>query len=300
MEFAGSLDLDERTEDIVLGFTIPERSGRGRVVRLGDALSVILSAHGYPPRLARLLGEALVLTALIGSTLKGDEGQTTIQARAEGGPVDLLVCDYRAGELRGYLRYDDSAPAPAEDANLGDIFGTGYLAVTIDPSDERERYQGIVELKGETLSEAAEAYFANSEQIPTLIRADVRFEADGWHAGGILLQHLGRQEEGGPRLHVEQGRENWAHLEALASTITADELSDPELTLTTLLWRLFNEDEVRILPPVPLSRGCRCSAAMIEDRLSTLSEPQKVEIRDDDGRVRVDCEFCARQFVVTV
>jgi molecular chaperone Hsp33 len=300
MESGSLLPADERTEDVVLGFTIPERSGRGRVARLGDTLGVILSAHDYPPRLARLLGEALVLTTLIGSALKGDEGQTTIQARAEGGPVDLLVCDYRAGELRGYLRIANADTPLGEDADLSEIFGKGYLAVTIDRAEGKERYQGIVELTGASLSEAAQRYFESSEQIPTLLRADVRLGPDGWHAGGLLLQLLGRQEEGGERLHVREDREDWAHLEALGATVTANELSDAELPLTTLLWRLFNEDEVRIIPAVPLSRGCRCSAAMIEDRLSTLGDDQKAELREDDGLVRVDCEFCSRQFAVSI
>ncbi|OWV31963.1 molecular chaperone Hsp33 [Pacificimonas flava] len=292
--------MDQRTEDIVLGFTIPARSGRGRLMRLGDSLNVVLSAHDYPPRLAKLLGEAIILTGLIGSALKGNEGQTTVQARAEGGLVDLLVCDYRAGEVRGYLSFEPEAADLPEGAPLSEIFGTGYLAVTIDPSDGRERYQGIVDLKGDTLAEAAERYFQSSEQIPTILRADVRFGADGWHAGGMLLQHLGRKEEGGPRLHVENEREDWAHLEALGSTVTAEELSDPGLTFPELLWRLFNEDEVRIIPPVPISRGCRCSVPMIEERLSTLPGDQKAEIRDEDGLVRVDCEFCSRQFAVRV
>ena len=293
------------SDDLVLGFTIPERSGRGRILRLGDALNVILSAHDYPPVLARLLGEALVLTGLIGSALKGSEGQTTVQARAEGGPVDLLVCDYRAGELRGYLRFDRDAELPEAaaartGADLGALFGTGYLAVTIDRAEGEERYQGIVELKGQNLCAAFERYFGASEQIPTLLRADVRWKEDGWHAGGLLLQHMSRGEEGRARLHVVENRENWEHLEALGATVTGDELLNPDLPLETLLWRLFNEDEVLVIPAAPLSRGCRCSAAMIEERLATLGEVQKAEIRGEDGLVSVDCEFCARQFKVAV
>ena len=299
METAVNPPVGERTQDVVLGFTIPARSGRGRVLRLGDALNVVLSAHDYPPRIATLLAEALVLAGLIGSALKGDEGQTTLQARGEGGPVSLLVCDYRAGELRGYVGFDRAAEL-ADDADLAALFGEGYLAVTIDRAHGKERYQGIVEMKGAGLAEAAERYFASSEQIPTLVRTNVRWTDRGWTAGGLLLQHLGRQEEGGERLHVSEEREDWAHLEALGELVQPDELTDDGLQLETLLWRLFNEDEVRIIPPVPLSRGCRCSVTMIEDRLGTLPEDQRAEIRDDDGLTRVDCEFCNRQFEVRV
>lgn len=299
MENAASQIAAERTEDVVLGFTIPDRSGRGRILRLGDALNAILAAHDYPAPIAKLLGEALVLTGLLGSMLKRDEGQTTVQASAEGGAIDLLVCDYRAGELRGYLRFDPTSPL-SEAPSLRDLVGTGYLAVTIEPSASEERYQGIVELKGESLCDAFTAYFDSSEQIPTLLRADVRWTEDGWHAGGLLLQHLPRGEEGGERLHAVDTRADWEHLETLGATVTRDELSDPALPLQTLLWRLFHEDEIRVIPAIPLSRGCRCSVAMIENRLSTLSDGEKAEVRGPNGTVDVDCEFCSRKFTVRV
>lgn len=299
MESAVSPTGADRTEDTVLGFTIPARSGRGRLLRLGDALNVILSAHDYPPRIAALLAEALVLTGLIGSALKGDEGQTTLQARGQGGPVNLLVCDYRAGELRGHVGFDREAEI-AEDAGLGALFGEGYLAVTIDRAHGKERYQGIVPMQGASLAAAAETYFDSSEQIPTLIRTNVEWTDEGWAAGGILLQLLGRQEEGGDRLHVRQDRENWEHLEILGDTTRPDELTNGDLPLENLLWRLFNEDEVRIIPAVPLSRGCRCSVQMIEERLATLPDAEKNEIRGPEGTVSVDCEFCSKQFEVRV
>jgi molecular chaperone Hsp33 len=120
------------SRDTVLGFTVPGRHARGRILRLGPTLETILAAHDYPPTLAGLLSEALVLTALVGSTLRPDEGQMTLQAQAKGGPVDLLVCDYKGGELRGYLRIVDPERAAllTRKSLLSDIFGTGYLAIT--------------------------------------------------------------------------------------------------------------------------------------------------------------------------
>ncbi|MEO0499687.1 MAG: Hsp33 family molecular chaperone HslO [Pseudomonadota bacterium] len=288
--------------DRVMGFTVPGRSGRGRMMRLDDTLDVILSAHDYPPVLARALGEALVLTALIGSALKGDADQTTVQAKAEDGAVGLIVCDYRAGELRGYLGFDaEKAAALPEDPDLPALFGKGYLAVTLEPSGGEERYQGIVPLEGADLAEAFATYFASSEQIPTLLKVGVSQDGDGsWRAGGMLLQHLPRGEQDKVRLHAADTHEDWAHLAALGATVTAAELTDTTLPMETLLWRLFNEDEVRTLPTTPLSRGCRCSASHIEARLGTLPEAHRAELREDDGQVRVDCEFCSRQFVVSV
>ncbi len=299
---AAAVHAPSPEDNRVIGFTIPDRSGRGRAMRLGDTLGVILSAHDYPAKAAHALGEALVLTALIGSALKGDDAQATVQAKAEGGGIGLIVCDYRAGELRGYLQFDaDAIAALPDDADLEAVFGKGYLAVTLDPGGEQERYQGIVALEGADLSTAFARYFESSEQIPTILRAGVRQdEQGGWHAGGILVQHLPRGEEGQARLHASENRENWAHLSALSHTVTTDELTDPELSLETLLWRLFNEDEVRLQPATGLSRGCRCSVANIEMKLGTFPETEKAQMRDGNGRVRVDCEFCSRQFDIKI
>ena len=143
-------------------------------MRLGPVLDLILANHAYPPVLAELLAQALVLTAMLGSTLKDAEGQLTLQAQTEGGAVDLMVCDYKAGEMRAYLRHDRErvAQLPAT-PTLADLFGKGYLAITFDQAVSGERYQGIVPLEGASLAEAAESYFAQSEQIPSLVRLAV-------------------------------------------------------------------------------------------------------------------------------
>ncbi|MBV7257859.1 Hsp33 family molecular chaperone HslO [Pacificimonas sp. WHA3] len=303
---AAAIHAPSPEDNRVMGFTIPLRAGRGRVMRLGDTLGVILSAHDYPAPVAKALGETLVLTALIGSALKGDGGQTTVQAKAENGAIGLIVCDYRAGELRGYCGFDaDRVAALPQGADLPALFGEGYLAVTLEPENAEERFQGIVPLEGENLCAAFTQYFESSEQIPTVLRAAVRRDENGaWHAGGLMVQHLPRGEDGQTRLHVEDtmaaADEDWAHLNALAATVTADELTDPDLKLEELTWRLFNQDEVRTLPATPLSRGCRCSAQHIAGRLGTLPEEHRAELRDEDGMVNVDCEFCARKFTVAI
>ena len=164
------------TDDIdrSLGFTIPAQHARGRLIRLGPVLDTILAAHAYPPAIEQLLVEALTLTALIGATLKQADGQLTLQTQAQTGVVTLLVCDYRSGELRGYVQYDAErlAEAPA-DPSLFALFGQGYLAITFDMASSGERYQGIVPLDGDTMAEAVESYFVQSEQIPSLVRIGV-------------------------------------------------------------------------------------------------------------------------------
>lgn len=293
-----SQDLDR-----ALGFTLPGRHARGRIVRLGPVLDEILGAHAYPPAIEALLAEALTLAALIGSTLKDAGGQLTLQAQTEGGVVSLLVCDYRGGELRGYVQFDEDRLAEGpEDPTLFALFGQGYLAITFDQAATKERYQGIVPLDGATLAEAAQNYFVQSEQIPTLVRVGIARGADGRHvAGGLFLQHLPEGEDGRERLHTRLDHPEWEHVALLGQTMGADELADSSISLDTLIWRLFNEeDEVRLLSDAPLVRGCRCSPDYIASVLSQFPPEEQRSMADENGMIVVDCAFCARKFPVPV
>ena len=290
---------DTPDTDRALGFTIPDRHARGRVVRLGPTLDTILSAHAYPPAIEKLLAEALTLTALIGSTLKDPAGQLTMQTQTQDGVVTLLVCDWRGGEVRGYVQFDaDRLAAAPADPSLFALFGKGYLAITFDLATTGERYQGIVPLDGDTLAEAAQSYFFQSEQIPTLVRAGMRKDADGrCVAGGLLLQHLPEGEEGRERLHTKLDHPEWEHVEALGRTVGADELGDAALPLETLVWRLFNEEsEVRVLAAQPIAKGCRCTPEHIRSVLARFPLEQRLEMADDQGVIAVDCAFCSTVF----
>jgi molecular chaperone Hsp33 len=285
-------------EDQLLPFAVPGRDARGRLVRLGPTLRTILAAHRYPRPVARLLAEALTLTALIGSLLR-EEGRVTLQAQSKGGPVDLLVCDWNAGELRGYLRHDpEKLSRYGRNPSVRALMGHGHLAITLDQTASVERYQGIVPLEGESLAAMAEGYFTQSEQLPTRILIGVGDES----AGGLLVQHLARRELGGTRLHVEREAEHpdWSHVRLLAETVKPDELLDPKLALDRLLWRLLNEDEVRVADPVGIRHGCRCSEAHIRAVLQQFSPDELADMREADGRVRVDCAFCAQTFAIAV
>ena len=297
-EPSGSVDLD-----IALGFTIAARHARGRMVRLGPALDTILSRHQYPPAIENLLAEALTLAALLGSSLKHAEGKLTIQAQAEGGAIDLLVVDYQAGQLRGYIRHDPVRAAEMPVApSLFALFGKGYLAITFDQATTGERYQGIVPLEGESLAHAAESYFAQSEQLPSLVRLWTQRHADGRHiAGGMLIQHLPEGEEGRERIHTRLDHPEWEHVRALAQTLTLDELTDPTLGLETVLWRLFNEeDEVRTMAPVAMAAECRCDADHIRSVISRFPEDERIQMADETGEIHVDCEFCSTRYSMTL
>jgi molecular chaperone Hsp33 len=288
--------------DQVLGFTIPDRHARGRVVRLGPALETVLSAHDYPAAIKHLLAEALVLTALMGSLLKEEGSQLTIQAQAKGGPVDLLVCDYQNGAIRGYVSHDrERVKATATTARLETLFGEGYLAITFDLAATGERYQGIVPLEGASLTQACESYFAQSEQVPTLLRVAIRSEGTRCVAGGLLVQHFPEGEEGRERLHAKEDHPEWEHVAIMAGSIRHDELVDPALPLEDLLVRLFHEErEVRVEPLAMLSRGCRCTVEHYQSVLSAFPEDQRAEMRDQDGTIPVDCAFCSRIIRVPV
>ncbi len=293
-------DQTETFSDQMLGFTLPDRNARGRAVRLDGVLDEILSAHAYPPAITHLLAEALVVTSLIGGLLKSAGGQVTIQAQTEGGVVNLLVCDFKDGQLRGYVDFDaDRLAEVGANPSLFALFGKGYLAITIDQPEADGRYQGIVPLEGETLSAACESYFVQSEQIPTLIRVGVRSGAEGCAAAGILVQHLPDGEVGRERLHARLDHPEWEHVSIMAGSVRHEELLDETLSLEAIVWRLYHEEkEVRVQPGASITKGCRCSIEHYADVLTKFPEAERLEMRDDNGMILIDCAFCSRIFEV--
>lgn len=286
--------------DRLLGFTIPARHARGRVVRLGPVLDAVLAAHDYPTAIRHLLADALVLAALIGSLLKDEDSQMTLQIQAEGDIVDLLVCDYRQGSLRGYVRHDAERLAALEGfPSLSTLCGRGHLVITFDLASTGQRYQGIVPLEGETLAQVCENYFAQSEQVPTAIRTAMRWDGKRCVAGGMLVQHLPEGELGRERLHVRMDHPEWEHVATMATSVRGDELVDPALSLETVVWRLFHEEaEVRVEQLAELERGCRCSVNHFADVLGRFSESERADMRGPDGLIAVDCAFCSRVFSI--
>ena len=286
-------------DDLILPFQAEQADVLGRLVKLGPTVDTILSQHDYPEPVSRLLGEAVALTALLGAALKF-EGKFIFQAATDG-PVDLLVADYQVpGSLRGYARFDAervAALAPGET-----LLGEGHLAMTIDRGPEMERYQGVVPLEGESLTEAAHTYFRQSEQLPTFIKLAVaRHYRPGeggknwtWRAGGLLVQKLTREGgRGGSQGTLAE--EDWTRAKALAETVEDHELLDPTLPPDRLLYRLFHEEQVRAYRAVPLESYCSCARARVEELLKRFSAEDLAEMVVD-GEVWVTCEFCNRRY----
>ncbi len=290
--------ISETYSNQVLSFTIPERNARGRAVRLDSVLDEILSAHDYPAPVAHVLAEALLLTTLAGGLIKQTGAQVTLQAQTSG-PISLLVCDYRAGALRGYVGFDAEAVLKiGGNPSLSALFGEGFLALTFD-LPEGNRYQGIVPFQGDSLAEACEHYFAQSEQVPTLIRVAITGNGSGYRAAGLIVQHLAEGEEGRERLHVQLDHPEWEHVAILAGTVKFGELLDPDLSLDAIIWRLFHEErEVRIQQGASLSRGCRCSESHYQGVLAQFPDDDLAEMRDQDGVIVVDCAFCSKEFAI--
>ncbi len=286
-------------DDLVAAFQIENQPVRGRVVRLGAAVDEVLSRHAYPAAVANLLGEACVLAALVGASLKF-EGRLIVQAQGDG-PVAYVVADYdTAGSLRGYCRFDSEriARLAGEVARpgAGALLGEGAFIMTVDQGPDMERYQGVTVIEGETLALCAETYFAQSEQTPTRVRlavgqADVG-EGPRWRAGGLLIQNIAEDDA------RSSTQEAWRRAQAFIETVGEDELIDPTISAQTLLWRLFHEDGVRLFAPLALNGFCRCSPEAIAAVLGTFPPEERAEMVEADGRIKVTCEYCSRVYEV--
>ena len=297
----GSIELSIPADDLILPFQAEQADVSGRLVKLGPVVDTILSRHDYPEAVSQLLGEAVALTALLGAALKF-EGKFILQASTDG-PVDLLVADYQVpGGLRGYARF---APEQVEALPPdGRLLGDGHLAMTIDRGLDTERYQGVVPLEGDSLTEAADTYFRQSEQLPTFIRLAVarhyRPGASGdrawtWRAGGLLVQKLTREGGHGPAREAAFAEEDWTRARALAETVEDHELLDPLLPPDRLLYRLFHEEQVRAFRAVPLESYCSCSRSRVEDLLKQFTAEDLADMVVD-GEVWVTCEFCNSRY----
>jgi molecular chaperone Hsp33 len=310
-------ELDFAGDDRVVPFQVDGLDVRGRAVQLGPLLNAILGRHDYPAPVARLLAEAVVLTALLGTSLKF-EGKFTMQTKGDG-PVDLLVADFSTPDaLRAYARYDEDALAEAvENGKISpaELLGHGFLALTIDQGRGMQPYQGIVPMDGSSLEEMAGVYFRQSEQIPTRVRLAVAElidrDEDGnprhnWRAGGLVAQFLPQAPERmrQPDLHGGDGDERdaaeveddaWLEASTLVGTIDTDELTDPQVAIERLLFRLFHERGVRVYDPQTVFDRCSCSRDKIKGVLDGFSA-EEIHASVEDGEIAVTCEFCSTTY----
>lgn len=287
--------------DFILPFDIPGAGVRGRLVRLDAASTRALSSHALPEEAARMMGEGLALSAILGSALKLD-GRLTMQTKTDG-PLDLMTVDYYGATedkprgVRAYGRLDADRFAARTEKNFAALAGQGVMAITIEPRMGGNTYQGIVALSPDGIAASAETYFAQSEQLPTAIRlaAAPLFVAGRktpqWRSGGLMLQMTPQAApEAAPEAAMVS--DDWERLSLILRTVEDIELVDTALSPETLLWRLFHEDEVRVHPPEPVTFRCDCDGARIIRILKGYAPDEREGLADPDGIIRASCEFC--------
>jgi len=304
--------LRKTADDLIMPFRTEQSGVFGRLVRLGPVINSVLNRHDYPEPVSRVLGEAVALTALLGSSLKFDSaygGRLILQTKTDG-PISFLVVDFEEpGRVRGYASFDrEKVEGLGRVAwnEPGRLLGNGHLAMTIDPGGDLDRYQGIVPLDGCGLSDAARVYFRQSEQIPTFLRLAVaRHYAGGtwqWRAGGLLVQYVPPLEEGATSNDENEGLllgeedDRWTSARTLAETVEDHELLDPTLMPERLLCRLFADEGVRAFPSVSLEEHCRCSRDRVSNLLGSFGADELADMREADGAITVTCEFCNTKY----
>lgn len=304
-------------DDSILPFQLDRAAMRGRVARLDKTLGAIFGAHDYPAPVAALVSEAVLLTALIGQTMKL-RWRFSLQIRAEGA-INLIATDYFApakeGEparIRAWAGFDAEA---LNDAPGYEQLGQGVIGVTIDQGPDMSPYQGVTPLTGGSLSAAMEAYFAQSEQLATRFVIESALSAAPgeepmWRGGGVMIQQL--PTEGGITPDAPSGddgmmtaediasmgsrEEDWSRVAILLSTVETHELVGPLVPAETLLVRLFHEETPRVWPAQPVAFGCTCSQEKVEAALSQYQAEEIAEMIEEDGKITADCQFCGASY----
>ncbi len=304
-------------DDTVLPFQLDRSDIRGRVARLDTTLDRVLAQHAYPAPVEAVVAEMALLTALIGQTIKL-RWKLSLQVRSDG-PIRLIATDFVApdapGEparIRAYASYDAdrldlAAPAFPQ-------IGAGYFAILIDQGPDMTPYQGITPLAGGSLAACAEAYFAQSEQLPTSFvlsygQAREPGKPATWRAGGVMLQVMPESSlEAKDAPSGEDGlllaedlvdgdlREDWSRANILLNTADPIELIGPHVSPTDLLIRLFHEEGPRVFDAQPVAFGCSCSADKVRNSLSIYSAAEIAEMTTEDGIVTADCQFCGAHY----
>lgn len=308
-------------DDAVLPFQVDALDVRGRAVQLGPMLDTIFARHTYPAPVSALLGEMVVLTVLLGTSLKF-EGKFIVQSQTDG-PVSLLVVDFTSPDaVRAYARFDEEQLKVAiaeKRISPPQLLGKGMLGMTVDQGTNTQRYQGIVELDGHSLEEVAKQYFRQSEQIPTEVKlaaAEIYTPSDEgtgsvrrWRAGGLIAQFLPEASERMkmPDLHGGDGSpeddgfiedDSWAEARSLVGSISADELTDPQISSERLLYRLFHESGVRAYERIPVFDQCSCSKEKVIAMIKGFSKEDREGSFSDDV-VETVCEFCSNKYRLT-
>lgn len=288
------------SDNYVTIFQLDNSPVRGRAVHLGDALNEALGQDRYPPEVARLLGEAMMIGALVARALKF-KGRLIVQCHGTNeGAVSLLMADCTTdGNVRGYARWNDEQlkmiRLDSRNPGAQTLLGGGTFSMTIDQGPDMDQYQGLAAIEGDSLSICAEHFFMQSEQIPTRIKlacgqAQLPGNDPTWRGGGMMIQRIAADDARGDT------DDDWETAQALFDTLSDEELIDPDLSQEKLLYRLFHEDGVRIVEKADISAKCACS----KDRLrNTLRSFDVDAIKDmaEDGIITANCQFCSADYV---
>ena len=284
--------------DFVLPFQLEKTSIRGRIVRLKSTVGEIAQRHDYPSIVNHLLAELTSLTVALASFFKF-EGVFTLQISGNG-PVRLMVVDVtHDGKIRACARFDEGqvAQLPASPSSLYPVLGTGYLAFTIDQANSDDRYQGIVELSGTTLTDCLHHFFRQSDQLETgivVFAQSNQAEMSDHLAGALMIQRMPASDN--PSFEeIDAQNDAWLRSLSLLGTTTAKELLSSDLAAEDLLVRLFWEDGVRVFEERPLIAQCRCSEMRIKQMLQTFS-PSDRQAMVEEEEIKVICEFCSQAY----
>ena len=289
--------LPSRFEDLVQPFQIEALGLRGRFVRLGPALDAILAPHRYPEAVAEMMGETLALTAALANALRF-QGEFKLQTEGNG-PLSLMVADVtHTGDMRGYARFDADGVAAAETAAQAPVprlLGAGRLTVTVDHGPNAQRYQGITELTGPRIADCAHHYFRQSEPLETAISLAATHEKQGpARSAALMIQRLA-PEDSDREPFSDDTEDDWRKAVVLTSSVTTDEMLDPQLRPAQLLYRLYHEDGVRLFRTRRLRPGCRCSRQKAANTLAAFSRAD-LDSMVVDGKITVTCEFCKKVY----
>lgn len=261
-------------------YLFEDLSVRGELVQLDTAYQQIIANKDYPQPVEALLGELLVATSLLTATLKF-EGSITLQLQGDG-PLSLVVINGDHDQkMRGVARWEGQI---ADDANLHQMIGKGHLVITISP-DKGERYQGVVGLEGDTLSEVLEDYFERSEQLKTRLWFRTGEHEGQAHAAGMLLQIM---PDG------TGSADDFEHLEKLTETIKNEELFS--LEANDVLYRLYNQEKVQLFEAQPVEFFCGCSRERSAGAIATVAKEELDDILKTEGEVALHCDYCGSTY----
>ena len=268
-------------KDISQRFLFDDSDIRGELVSIENSFAEAVAAHQYPESILKQLGELAAASILLSTTLKF-EGVMTLQAKGDGALSLLMIECTDQKTFRALARFDKTK---IQGVSLKELLGHGTMAITVDPI-KGNRYQGIVPLNKDSLTESLEDYFAQSVQLPTKLW----LASNGKICAGMLLQSLPSSAE----VSVEARDAFWGHVSALANTVTDKELL--ELDNETILTRLFNEEDIRLFDTAEIAFNCNCSYQRTAKVLKSLNKAEIDSIIEEMGEVAMDCQFCSQQY----